>query len=91
MPGSPAKSPVGEFFIFYYPRFTIFLIKSLIPARKRLLLRGNRNNKGNRRRLHVGKEKGNIKFSDYNMSWRKKSEKFSLSQSVKLHLQFSEE
>ena len=32
MPGSPAKSPVGEFFIFYYPRYTIFLIKSYLHA-----------------------------------------------------------
>ena len=32
MPGSPAKSPIGEFFIFYYPGYTIFLIKSYLHA-----------------------------------------------------------
>ena len=33
--------------------------------------------------------KGNLKFSDSKMRWKKKSEKFSLSQNFKLHLTFS--
>ena len=57
MPGSPEKSPIGEFFIFYYPGYTIFLIKSYLHANVSFVARGNRNNKGNRRRLLAGKEK----------------------------------